>query len=524
MVEFLTDNTLGRIWYEMRKGETDLKEECHYLVVRPNEVFLVLGQEASAESENNGGLSQEELLKQPIYIEHRPKKDPRDIKILDPACGSGHFLLYAFDLFMRIYEEAWEDSGSPGAELAGHTLREEFDSLDNLRRVVPKLIIEHNLHGIDIDPRAVQIAALTLWLRAQKAWKDIGMKATERPQIVKSNIVIAEPMPGDEDMRREFTAGLKPPVLGQLVDVVFEKMELAGEAGSLLKIEEEIQEAVAEAKKQWLEGPKPDQQLLFPGMDDPQPKQQEMRFDLTGVTEEQFWEQAEDRILGALEDFAEHADNGRSIRRRMFAEDAAQGFAFIDICRSRFDVLLMNPPFGASSKKSKNYIDAHYSDSKGDLLANFVERTLELINRSGRVGAISSRTPFFLGSFETFRKEVLGEDGHVRLLADLGENVLEAMVETAIYVITKQRQGERETLFFRLLIDAGKGELLRKLADEILNGIVSDRIFVIDPSHFENLSGNPYAYWVSKSTIQILGRFPRIEGNKGLVRVGMQHR
>ena len=135
-----------------------------------------------------------------------------------------------------------------------------------------KLIIERNLHGIDIDPRAVQIAALALWLRAQKTWKNLGIKAVERPQVAKSNIVTAEPMPGEEDTRREFTAGLKPRVLGQLVDVVFDKMKLAGEAGSLLKMEDEIKDAVTEARKQWLEGPKPEQQFLFSGMADQRPK------------------------------------------------------------------------------------------------------------------------------------------------------------------------------------------------------------------------------------------------------------
>ena len=53
--------------------------------------------------------SQEELLKLPVYIPHRPKKDPREIRILDPACGSGHFLLYCFDLLLVIYEEAYDD-------------------------------------------------------------------------------------------------------------------------------------------------------------------------------------------------------------------------------------------------------------------------------------------------------------------------------------------------------------------------------------------------------------------------------
>jgi hypothetical protein len=253
VVEFLTDNTLGRIWYEMRKGDTVLKEECRYLVRRPNEAFLAAGEKAPVMQENEADLSQEELLKRPAYIEHRPKKDPRDLRVLDPACGSGHFLLYAFDLLERIYEEFWGDAGSPKSEITGRTLREEFGTIEELRCVLPKMIIEQNLYGIDIDPRAVQISALALWLRAQKSWKTLAIKAAQRPQITKSNIVTAEPMPGEEHTRHEFTAGVKPRILGQLVDVVFDKMKLAGEAGSLLKIEEEIKSAVAEARKQWLE-------------------------------------------------------------------------------------------------------------------------------------------------------------------------------------------------------------------------------------------------------------------------------
>ena len=202
VVEFLTDNTLGRIWYDMREGETALKEECRYLVRRTNEVFLASGQKTPAVEENEVDLSQEELLKKLVYIEHRPQKDPRDLRVLDPACGSGHFLLYAFNLLERIYEEAWADEDSPKSEAMGRTLREDFETLDDLRRAAPKLIIEHNLHGIDIDPRAVQIAALALWLRTQKTWKSLGIKAAERPRIARSNLVTAESMPGEEDMRR----------------------------------------------------------------------------------------------------------------------------------------------------------------------------------------------------------------------------------------------------------------------------------------------------------------------------------
>ena len=54
VVEFLTDNTLGRIWYEMRKGETKLKDQCRYMVRRPSEVFLAEGQTAARADAETG--------------------------------------------------------------------------------------------------------------------------------------------------------------------------------------------------------------------------------------------------------------------------------------------------------------------------------------------------------------------------------------------------------------------------------------------------------------------------------------
>jgi len=107
VVEFLTDNTLGRIWYEMTCGQTRLAEQCRYLVRRPTEIFLK-EDETAPETPTQEGLSQEELRKQPVHIPRRPLKDPREIRLLDPACGSMHFGLYAFDLYEVIYEEAWE--------------------------------------------------------------------------------------------------------------------------------------------------------------------------------------------------------------------------------------------------------------------------------------------------------------------------------------------------------------------------------------------------------------------------------
>ncbi len=493
VVEFLTDNTLGRIWHEMRKGDTELKEECRYLVRRPNEVFLGPGEKAPACKDDETGLDREELLKRPVYIEHRPKKDPRDLRILDPACGSGHFLLYAFDLLERIFEEAWSDSESPKSEVTGRTIQEDFETLDDLRRETPKLIVEHNLHGIDIDPRAVQIAASALWLRAQKTWKSLGLKAQERPRIARSNIVTAEPMPGEEDMRREFTAGLKPRVLGQIVDEVFEKMKLAGEAGSLLKIEEEIKDAVAAAGKQWREGPKPEQQILFPSMDTPRPKQQELRFDVKGITDERFWDQAEDRILDALKEYAERAENGHATRRRLFAEDAARGFAFIDLCRKRYDTVLMNPPFGESAPKTDKYLRQAYPLGYIDLYTAFLDRACQ-ITPLGFTGAITSRTALTLSSFSNWRTTRLLGETVIRVCADLGYGVLDsAMVETACFTLS--RISDCPVMSF---IDLDK---VAQKEDELMVAVRHNtaRVFHVLPSDLLAIPNAAMAYFLEPS-------------------------
>ena len=83
-------------------------------------------------------------------------------------------------------------------------------------------------------------------------------------------------------------------------------MQLAGEAGSLLRIEADIADAVAEAKKQWLTRAKAEQLTLRP--EDKRPTVEQLGlFDVSGITDEEFWHQAEGRVLDLLQTYARHA-------------------------------------------------------------------------------------------------------------------------------------------------------------------------------------------------------------------------
>jgi hypothetical protein len=428
VVQFLSDNTLGRIWYEMRHGETQLKEQCRYLVYRPNEKFLGEGENPPANSD--GGT---------IYIAFRAKKDPRQLKILDPAGGSGHFLLYCFGLLQTIYEEAWEDPQ------LGPKLQQDYPDFESFRKAIPGLILRHNLHCIDIDLRATQIAALALWLRAQRTYQEMGLRRAERPPITKSNIVCAEPMPGEAKLLEDFAASLRPKVLGDMVRVIFEKMKLAGEAGSLLKIEEEISRVVAEKKRQYKDemeratDKSGNLELLTRGEVARLSGERQSALDFSDITDEQFWETAEQRILDELRRYAREAANGQGLIRQLFAEDAERGFAFVEICRKRFDVVLMNPPFGDPSKPLRPYINSAYPLTRNDIYAAFVERGLGRTGNTGILGAITSRTGFFQSSFQKWREDILLRTAHPFLVADLGYGVLDtALVETAAYCITSR--------------------------------------------------------------------------------------
>lgn len=410
VVEFLVDNTLGRTWLEMHGEGSGLAERCRYFV-------------RSEEGQTRA----------------RPRKDPRDLRVLDPACGSGHFLLYCFDLLLTIYEEAWAAEASGARSHAtGRTLRDDYPDLTNLRRATPALILEHNLHGLDIDPRATQIAVLALWLRAQRAWKDVRIPAPERPPVRRTHVVVAEPMPGDAVLVEEFAARLDPPLLRDLFRKMVSEMRLAGELGALIPVEEGIAADLRRAREQFV---KQRQTTDFlPGME---PVRKQGELDISGIDDDSFFHEAEASIVEALRHFAEAAAGGASVRRRLFAGDTAQGVALIDLLRTRFDVVLMNPPFGAASLAAKKEFEKAYPRSRNDIYAAFVERGVQLLHPHGLLGAITSRTGFFLSSFQKWREEFLLKEAPPIVFADLGQGVLDgAMVEVAAYALQAAGGGQ----------------------------------------------------------------------------------
>jgi len=565
VVEFLTDNTLGRIWYEMRKGNTRLKDECRYMVRRPSEIFVEpqintdenrseTDQEKQPDSDicvnlcssvaDSPDLSQEELLKLPVYIPHRPKKVPREIKILDPACGSGHFLLYCFDLLLVIYEEAYDDSD------LGPALRADYATKDDLRRALPGLILRHNLHGIDIDLRAVQIAGLALWLRCQRYWsvvlgplsvakekkqwtKDQGLRT-----IRKANLVCAEPMPGEKELLDDFLKTLRndhledlirqvmhvpegtrvratkamADGLADLVRTVWEKMRLAGEAGSLLKIEEELQDAIRKGQEEW------DERLpLFRytefGLSE-EPKERLVRFVPGDVEAEPitFWDKAEGLVRSALDGFVQFASGGGRFQRQLFVEDAKQGLGFVDVCRQRYDVTLMNPPFGKGSKKFDKFLRRTYPDTWMDLYAAFFQRAISFSTK-GTVGAISSSQFLYTKQMRQLRSRFV-ERGAIHTFVKLGHGVLDgAAVNTGLSVLSMNQRFDDSVAYFDASASAPE-----ERARSLLQAASSYKRFIpFRTSDFSRIATTPFPFHSEPRILALWREVDRLE--PGLARV-----
>ncbi|AOY75380.1 BREX-1 system adenine-specific DNA-methyltransferase PglX [Clostridium formicaceticum] len=134
IVRYMVENTLGRLWLESHPDD-ELKAQWKYYL-----------EEAEQDPEVQKKLDE---LKDPSL-------NPEDIKVLDPSMGSGHILVYAFDVLYDIY------------------LKANYSERD-----IPQLILENNLYGLDIDDRAGQLAAFALMMKARSKNRRIFRKRIE---------------------------------------------------------------------------------------------------------------------------------------------------------------------------------------------------------------------------------------------------------------------------------------------------------------------------------------------------------
>ncbi|MEF8738450.1 MAG: hypothetical protein V5B35_18325 [Candidatus Accumulibacter necessarius] len=430
VVKVLVDNTLGRLWLQMHPGSAlapteppPLPDErisdqpvADYLVPRTGERirYQRLGEDGQVAT----------------------FKRARDITLLDPACGTMHFGQYAFGLFHRMYLDEIEHAGQPGWP-AEPSIREPRD--------IPAAILENNLFGVDIDPRAIQIASLSLLLTTKEAALKHGFSPLD-VKVHRSNLVVANAVDlGAERLQAlvdHIGARLGASDLRQrLFKTLWENLQHVGELGSLIQVRESVERVLDDwvdtrarekgFKKPIVDLTGPQKSFEFAEeLDRKRARQLVLECQILGDEARQI----QDELLAAIENAAAEASGDPS--ERLFAEDTARGLKLLQTLSRHYDVVVMNPPYGAFVPKVKEFVKVAYPLTANDIYATFIDRATQLTEPEGYVGALVSATFTNLASFENLRAQILLKRNPLLLMLELGLGILDdANVRAAAIVL-----------------------------------------------------------------------------------------
>jgi hypothetical protein len=395
------------------------------------------------------------------------------VRLLDPACGSGHFLCGAFDLFVLMYREE--------ARHRGQTISD---------KEIAESILTRNLHGVDIDPRAVQIAAAGLYLKA----KTLSREARPSHLNLVAPTLQLGSLPDDDpalvellsDLKQE--AGIPEDLTRRLV------ASLAGvdHLGTLLKVDAAVNEALSATNLEFERQGK-GQGDFFGGF----PQQQvKLTVDAAKAT-----------VLDKLEQFLSRHSASEDLGLRLDGEQLAAGVRFVRLVREgSYDVVVGNPPYQGLSKTSfSDYVAKHYPRGKADLYAAFLERGLELAREGGISALLTMRGWMFLGQFTALREHLL-RNFDLRGLVDLDSGAFEEVsaaqvvlsVDCSVFV---RGRADSEAVALRptpVEDRVSEGMTNRKRAGLV----VQAGRYEFAPKGFEVIEGEPIVYWWSREELR----------------------
>lgn len=409
IVRYLTENSLGRLWVQSRP-ESRLVEQMPYYI--PDDLGVEgVDDDRHAKDSISSAIAGDDPGRSGLSA-----VPPESLKVIDPACGSGHILVYAFKLLAAMYEAA------------GH-----------VRRDIPRLILQNNLTGCEIDPRAAQMASFALAMTACE-WDSRFLRRADK---VSANIVCLRPAEIDADELTEM------PYLAERT-ALLDAMAHMGECGSLFVPEPED---IAALKR-------------------------------------------------AADELDAREAGGDLLAHRPHAA-VAQMLANCKPLIETYDAVIANPPYMGSSNMDKwlaNWTKKHYPDSKRDLCTCFIERGFTLAKPCGYSAMVTMQSWMFLGSFEALREKMLKERS-IASMAHLGTRAFDAIggeVVATTATVFGGSSTDAPASYLRLVDfdgEAAKEEAIR----EAITNPTCGWFYRRSTDAFKSIPGTPIAYWASRA-------------------------
>lgn len=430
IVKYLVQNSLGRQWLATYP-DSELKEKMEYYITP---------------AEQSDDVIEQLKAITPTSI------DPEEIKVLDPACGSGHILVEVYEVLREIYLER------------GYRLRE-----------IPELILTKNIYGLDIDDRAAQMAAFAVLMKAREDDKRIFSRD------IKLNI---HSIQSTENLN---------------INQLWANLDLDGnkQAGSMGDLFAEPQLDISEVSaknKVYLD--------LLRYL-----KEQFIDAKNLGSLIE-----VDSQHLESLTQLQEKlADKAQGSEPT--AKQAAQTLIPIVeqaiVLAVKYDVAVANPPYMGSKGMNgalKDFAKKSYPNSKSDLFAIFMERVFNFLKEDGYNAQVNMQSWMFLSSYEAMRGDFINNKTFITM-AHLGSRafgqISGEVVQTTAWVINNQYVHEYQPSFFRL-IDGNEQEKELALRNKLH---LFDKIKLSD---FKKIPSTPIAYWITDQQLKLFSTLPKI--------------
>lgn len=418
IVRYMVQNTLGRYWIESHPEHGDLKKNWELYLDTPD-------------PDPNLG---EKLAP---YINRELKAE--DIKCFDPAMGSGHILVYTFDVLYQIYEKC------------GYMIGE-----------IPKLIIENNLYGLDIDDTAYGLACFAVIMRGMKYNKELLINMEKEAKRgngegIKLNLASIQETNNLNNDDIAYIAGENSGNNYNKTRKFVQQFKNAKIYGSLIKIED---------------------------------------FD-----QEFFYKRLEYITNNPAENLVQEGN------RKKIIEVLSQLIKQTEIMIKLYDVLITNPPYiGAKYLNSllSKFLTKYYKNNKGDTFSAFIEYAFDKVKSNGHLGFMSPFVWMFISSYEALRKMII-DNKNISSLIQLEYSAFkEATVPICTFTLRNYNidiSGE----YIRLSNFKGEKNQLIKTKDAINNPKVKYR-FTINQKKMKNIPGIRFGYWLTKNEMDILNR------------------
>ncbi|MCR1973064.1 BREX-1 system adenine-specific DNA-methyltransferase PglX [Clostridium sporogenes] len=433
IVRYMVQNSLGRYWVESHKEDEDLKENWEFYLENPK--------------------------KEPDFDEKiapyiNKELEVEDIKCFDPACGSGHILVYMFDVLYEIYNRCGYSRGD-----------------------IPMLIIEKNLYGLDIDKRAYQLACFAVIMKGM-SYDKLLLRKIEREvdregkyidlniaSIQETNILFEDPNTTLHD-NIAFLAREEKGETYDKVKVFVESFKNANTFGSLTKVEgfdkEFLEKRLEEIKK------------------------------------ESYLDEFDIKIEKSFECINFFGENIKNNWLSILEDLIKQSY----IMEQTYDILVTNPPYMGSKYMNPiltEFIKDNYENTKSDLFSAFIEYCFTKVRKEGHLGMITPFVWMFISSYEKLRQYVV-ENKNISSLIQLEYNAFpEACVPVCTFTFrncNKDLIGE----YIDLSDFQGSENQSIKVLEAVNDSKLNYRYSRVS-KNFSKIRGKSIAFWINNSLI-----------------------